>query len=45
MKPNDSQTHSHFVNYTHVRVANVQNFCWKGKQEPNWVSKTPLEIS
>jgi hypothetical protein len=29
MEHNDSQVHSHFGSYTHVGVANVQNFGWK----------------
>jgi len=29
MKLNDSQVHSHFGNYTYMRVANVQSLGWK----------------
>jgi hypothetical protein len=41
MEPNDSQVQSHFGNCIHVRVTNVQNLGWKGKQTSNWALKTP----
>jgi hypothetical protein len=44
-EPNHSQMHSHFGSYTQVRVANVQNLGWKGKQTPNWALEVTLEIS
>jgi len=43
MEPNEPQVHSHFENYIHGRVPNVQNFGWKSKQAPNWAPKIPLE--
>jgi hypothetical protein len=45
MKPNDSQVHFDFGNCTHAGATNVWNLGWKGKQEPNWTPRTPLEIS
>jgi hypothetical protein len=45
MMSNDSQVHSHFGNYTHVEVPNIQSLGWKGKQAPNWVAMIPLELS
>jgi len=45
MKPNGSQVHSHFGNYIHARVVNVQRLGWKGKQTPNWAFMIPLERS
>jgi len=44
MNLNDSQMHSHFGNYIHAGVANVQSLGWKEKQAPNWAPRTPLKI-
>jgi hypothetical protein len=45
MKPNESQVHSHFGNYTRAKVVNVQSLGWKGKQTSNWAPRIPLENS
>ncbi len=45
MEPNDFHMHSHFGNYIHVIVANVESLGWKRKQVANWAPRTPLERS
>ncbi len=45
IKPNDSQMHSHFKNYTCAGVVNVQSLGWKGKKTLDSAPMIPLESS
>ncbi len=43
IESNDSQVHSHFERYTHVKVLNIHSLSWKGKKTPIWAPKLPLK--